>query len=67
MVLIGFLIMKHTKKEGVKESFVDEKAYMNRLNVMKIFDSVLNRKPTPEEIEKFATANNEQYMLENSK
>ena len=65
MVLIGFLIMKHTKKEGVKESFVDEKAYMNRLNVMKIFDSVLNRKPTPEEIEKFATADNEQDMLEN--
>ena len=37
--------------------------YEARMTVMKIFDTVLHRKPTPDEIDKYAKVTNEQDML----
>lgn len=47
------------------EHFVNETLddYNARMTVMKIFDTVLHRKPLPEEIDKFAKFTNEQDML----
>lgn len=59
-----FVNVKHVSK-GVTEHFVEDSKYKNRLNVMKIFDAVLNRKPTLAEIEKFSETDNEQNMLDN--
>jgi len=71
-----FINMKNVSK-GITEHFDQESVesvqsvqsedikYKNRLNVMKIFDAVLNRKPTMAEIEDFSETDNEQNMLNN--
>ena len=37
--------------------------YASRLNVMKVFDAVLNRKPTVDEIKQYEITNNEQDLI----
>jgi uncharacterized membrane protein YebE (DUF533 family) len=37
--------------------------YASRLNVMKVFDAVLNRKPTVDEIKQYEITNNEQDLV----
>ena len=47
----------------VKEEDTDSDEYKSRLNVMKVFETVLNRKPTSDEIEKYSKILNEQDIL----
>lgn len=47
-------------KTNVAEHFTE---YESRMNVMKVFESVMNRKPTQEEIDKYFVIENEQDML----
>jgi len=49
-------------KKRNTEHFVDEE-YAARIEVMKVFDLVLNKKPTPEEIKKYSEYKNEQDIL----
>lgn len=53
-------MQKQFCKSNVNEHFTE---YESRMNVMKVFDSVLNRKPTQEEIDKYFMIENEQDML----
>lgn len=68
-VILGYLMYdsyySNFTSRGVTEHFIDDSKYNNRLNVMKIFDAILNRKPTLEEIETFSGIDNEQNMLNN--
>lgn len=64
IILIGWLIYFVINAKAKKEHFTEDGAdYDSRLQVMKIFDMVLSRKPTTEEIEKYSKIKNEQDML----
>lgn len=53
-----------TKEEVVTiEEDTDSEEYKSRLNVMKVFDTILRRKPTSEELEKYSKISNEQDIL----
>lgn len=75
-VAVAFLIYTLIKNDDSKEHFTEEeqpadkveeeetdKDYQSRLNVMKVFDAVLNRKPSIDEITSFAKIPNEQDMV----
>jgi hypothetical protein len=47
----------------VSEEDKSSSSYESRMNVMKVFDTVLHRKPTNNEIEKYSKIHNEQDML----
>jgi hypothetical protein len=49
--------------EGETPTSEEEDNYASRLNVMKVFDAVLNRKPTVDEIDQYAITNNEQDLI----
>ena len=61
LVLIWNVYIKK-QPQDTKEHFVEDD-YEARLHVMKIFDLILGRKPTSEEIDKYATFHNEQDIL----
>lgn len=66
IILVGWVIyfVINYKADSKKEHFTEEGSnYDARLQVMKIFDMVLSRKPTTEEIEKYSKIKNEQDML----
>ena len=46
-----------------EEETLHDSTYTNRMNVMKVFDTVLNRKPTSVELEKYSAIHNEQDLL----
>lgn len=50
------------QKEGFEEP-VNDKQYKSNLQVIKVFDVVLNRKPTNEELDKYGKIDNEQDIL----
>lgn len=63
-----WLIFNLMKSKFCLEHFTDsesnsDSSYESRMNVMKVFDTVLHRKPTNEEIEKYHTVQNEQDLL----
>lgn len=58
---VYFTYTQFIKKRNT-EHFVDEE-YQARIEVMKVFDLVLNRKPTPEEINTYSEFKNEQDIL----
>ena len=71
---ITYLIYTLIKNNDNKEHFTEEeenvnseeesnKEYQSRLNVMKVFDAILNRKPSVDEISTFAQISNEQDMI----
>lgn len=71
---IAYLIYTLTNKKDSKEHFTEEEGeaveseessteYQSRLNVMKVFDAVLNRKPSIDEISAFSQISNEQDMI----
>ena len=55
----------YSKKKNMEHFSSPESGtkYENRMNVMKIFNTVLDRKPTLKEIEKYADIDNEHDML----
>ena len=59
-----YILMQLTKTRTLVnvENFT-EPTYASRLNVMKIFEAILSRKPTGDEIEKFSGMENEQDVL----
>lgn len=59
--VIAYVYFKNLKPT-TQEHFVEDD-YEARLHVMKIFDLVLNRKPTSEEIDKYSKFHNEQDIL----
>ena len=62
IVYLVYIVVKH---RNTKEHFTteEESAYDARLETMKIFDLVLNRKPTTDEITKYSQFQNEQDIL----
>lgn len=58
---VTYLLYLFYKKTSTEHFTEDE--YNSRLDVIKVFDLVLNRKPSPEEIEKYSKFNNEQDIL----
>ena len=65
LVWLVFNVMKSNYCTGGVEHFTDISAgnYESRMTVIKVFDTVLHRKPKQEEIEKYYTIENEQDML----
>jgi hypothetical protein len=63
MVMLLYINVWKKKKAGAEHFANDE--YEARLEVMKIFDSVLHRKPSIQEIEKYSKYTNEQDILIN--
>lgn len=68
VVLIAYMIFimyrYNTSKLRSEEHFTaPDSDYQARMYVMKVFDLVLNRKPTQEEIAKFSSYKNEQDIL----
>jgi hypothetical protein len=59
-VAIVYLVWMVTKKPTEHFTLDD---YQARMTVMKIFDTVLHRKPQPDEINKYSKVDNEQDML----
>ncbi len=59
-VAIVYLVWIVTKKPTEHFTLDD---YQARMTVMKIFDTVLHRKPQPDEIDKYSKVDNEQDML----
>lgn len=49
--------------EAKSEHVVKDEEYNSRMDVIKVFDTVLHRKPTSEEIEKYSVIENEQDLL----
>ena len=67
-ILYKFYNSKHARQEEhftVEEESAQAQAYQARMHVMKVFDFVLNRKPTSEEITRFSAFKNEQDILIN--
>lgn len=67
-IALGYLawcIYIFFKNEQGKEHFTTEPLtdYQARMTVMKVFDTVLLRKPKPDEIDKYSKITNEQDML----
>jgi len=60
-----FWLAMKTKNCKVQEHFTDVSAgnYESRMNVIKVFDTVLHRKPTQDEIEQYYIIENEQDLL----
>lgn len=54
----------YVPSKGSKEHFVTDE-YESRMQVMKIFDMILSRKPSAEEIDKYSKFGNEQDILVN--
>jgi hypothetical protein len=65
IVVIMYLIYIVMKHRSTKEHFTteEESSYDARMETMKIFELVLNRKPTTEEIGKYSQFQNEQDIL----
>lgn len=61
--LMGKTVQEHFTTEEETPSAIDDLNYSNRMNVMKVFDTVLNRKPTSAELEKYSSISNEQDLL----
>lgn len=59
-VYLGWVVVQNVRNKT--EHFVSDD-YQSRMYVMKVFDLVLNRNPTPEEIEKYVVLGNEQDIL----
>lgn len=52
-----------TTEEETPAVSSEDTHYKNRMNVMKVFDTVLNRKPTSAELETYSAISNEQDLL----
>jgi hypothetical protein len=52
-----------TEDEKKEEEHRDDDKYNVRMNVMKVFNAIVDRKPTPEEIDKFSNTRNEQDLI----
>jgi hypothetical protein len=64
LVLVYIYVL--LKDDSKKEHFTTEESeYDARVETIKIFDLVVNRKPTPEEIDKYSAFQNEQDILQN--
>ena len=74
VMYLVYIIVYAYKKSKTEEHFVTEevtpeaedqsgKGYESRMYVMKVFDLVMNRKPTTEEIAKYSILGNEQDIL----
>lgn len=59
-VLVYFCVIRKNSKEHFTTEHDD---YENRLQVMKVFDMIVKRKPTTEEVEKYSKIQNEQDLL----
>ncbi len=61
----SFQAKKH-KQQVISEHFTneDDETYKRRLTVMKMYETLFNRKPSPEEIDIYANYDNEQDMLD---
>ncbi|KAG1678779.1 hypothetical protein FOA52_012819 [Chlamydomonas sp. UWO 241] len=65
LAITGMVLYIYYTHRGTVEGFEEAGGmYTARINVMKIFEAVLNRKPTPPEVEAFSQYDNEQDMLE---
>ena len=65
-IALAYLVWVVYKTYFIREHFTnteDLSDYQARMTVMKVFDTVLHRKPVPEEINKYAAITNEQDML----
>lgn len=65
LAYVLFLVYQNVyanQKEHFEEP-VNDKQYKANLQVIKVFDVVLNRKPTNEELEKYGKSENEQDIL----
>jgi hypothetical protein len=58
-----FYVVYTTYFKKQEEHFTELSDYQARMTVMKVFDTVLHRKPAPDEIDKYAKITNEQDML----
>lgn len=74
LMWVAFNMMQKSYCGKVKEHFTeteeeiviedtDSEEYKSRLNVMKVFDTILHRKPTTEELAKYSKISNEQDIL----
>lgn len=64
LILIIALIVVYSKNHNRKEKFTDSNdAYQSRLTVIDVFDSYLQRNPTPKEINRYSSLKNEQDIL----
>jgi hypothetical protein len=59
-VLVYFFVIRKNSKEHFT---TEQNDYESRLQVMKVFDMIVKRKPTTEEVEKYSKINNEQDLL----
>ena len=58
-----FLVSNHFTEDDTTPVTEESDEYASRLNVMKVFDAVLNRKPTVDEIKQYEITNNEQDLV----
>ena len=64
IVAICYIIyVSYKSNNHLKEHFSNDTSYDARLETMKVFELVLNRKPTPDEIDKYSKYKNEQDIL----
>ena len=64
IVAVGYIIyVSYVSTKNLKEHFSNDTTYDARLETMKVFELVLNRKPTPDEIDKYSKFKNEQDIL----
>lgn len=54
---------EHFTEEGKDESKKEDVQYTTRMNIMKVFDAIANRKPTPDEIDHFSNLSNTQDLV----
>ena len=54
---------EHFTEDDTTHVTEESDEYASRLNVMKVFDAVLNRKPTVDEIKQYEITNNEQDLV----
>lgn len=67
VLLVGLIAMKWSKRtENFIEHFYDEKEYAMRQAVMNTFDTLVKRKATPKEIEKYSTEYNSEEDIINA-
>ena len=65
LVAVAYIIYVSyvSSKNHLREHFSNDTSYDARLETMKVFELVLNRKPTPDEIDKYSKYKNEQDIL----
>lgn len=54
---------EHFTEEGKDDGKKEDVKYITRMNIMKVFDAIADRKPTPDEIDHFSNLSNTQDLV----